>query len=63
MSNVFFDYCCLRKCHLCEDNNIILGNKILYAMSNGINYLDLDIKDFVTKLDKPTEYYLKKWTK
>jgi hypothetical protein len=60
LNNVWIDYYCLRKCHLCEDNNIILGNKILDAMSKGINYLDLDIKDFVTKLDKPTEYYLRK---
>lgn len=63
LTNVWLDYRCLRKCHLCERNNIILGNKILEAMDNSINYLDLDIDDFVTKLDKPTEYYLRKHNK
>lgn len=63
LNNVWVDYYCLRKCHLCEENNIILGNKILHAMNNGFNYLDLHITDFVTKLDKPTEYYLKKHDK
>lgn len=63
LTNVWIDYQCLRKCHLCEENNIILGNKILAAMNNSVNYLDLDINDFVTKLDKPTEYYLKRHNK
>ena len=63
MDNVFIDYYCLRKCHLSEKNNIILGNIILDAINKGINYLDLDINDFVAKLSKPTEYYLRKHNK
>jgi hypothetical protein len=60
LDNVWVNYHCLRKCHLSEENNIILGNKILQAMNMSINYLDLNVDDFITKLDKPTEYYLKK---
>jgi hypothetical protein len=36
---------------------------MLDAMSKGFNYLDLDGDDFVKKLDKPVEYYLKKHSK
>jgi len=63
LDNIWINYHCLRKCHLSEKNNIILGNKILDAMSKGFNYLDLDGDDFVKKLDKPVEYYLKKHSK
>ena len=59
-SPIFNDYQCVRKCHLSEKNNIILGNKILSAIDNKINFLNLDSEDFVFKLDKPIDYYLKK---
>lgn len=33
--------------HLCEENNIILGNKILDALNKKLTMLDINLKDFV----------------
>lgn len=33
--------------HLCEENNIILGSKILEAINNKKNMLEINLKDFV----------------
>ena len=48
---------CKRRCHLSEENNIVLGNKILEAIHSKNNILNLNIKDFV-KPSKHYEYYV-----
>ena len=47
---------CKRKCHFSEENNIVLGNKILDAINLKKNILDLNIKDFM-KPSKNYNYY------
>ena len=47
-----------RKCHLCEENNLILGKQIQYCLENNLD-LDIDIDKFVTP-PKELEYYFRK---
>jgi hypothetical protein len=44
--------------HLCEENNIILGSKILDAVSNKKTMLEIDLKDFV-KPPRDIDFYVR----
>jgi hypothetical protein len=46
-----------RNCHLTEENNLILARKILDSINS--DFLDLNLDDFVTPLNK--EFYIKKY--
>jgi hypothetical protein len=48
-----------KKCHLNKDNNIILYNKIINAINNKEEILNIDINDF-KKPDMPFDYYFVK---
>lgn len=50
-----------RLAHLTEENNIILGNKILEALDKKQNMLDIDLKDFV-KPKHDIDFYVR-WNK
>jgi len=47
--------------HLCEENNIILGNKILNAINNKETKLEIDLKDYV-KPPHDIDFYVR-WNK
>jgi hypothetical protein len=46
--------------HLCEENNIILGSKILDAVNNKKNMLEINLKDFVRPA-RDIDFYVR-WT-
>ena len=47
-----------RKCHLCEENNLILGKQIQHCLENNLD-LDIDIEKFVTP-PRELDYYFRK---
>jgi hypothetical protein len=47
-----------RKCHLCEENNLILGKQIQHCLENNLD-LTIDIEKFVTPPRK-FDYYFRK---
>lgn len=49
----------LRKNHLSEENNIILGNKILHAIENNLSELRINVNDFVVPNTKLNECVFK----
>jgi hypothetical protein len=49
-----------RKCHLCEENNLILGKQIQYCLENNLD-LDIDIEKFIAP-PREFEYYFRKVT-
>jgi len=47
-----------RKCHLCEENNLILGKQIQHCLENNLD-LNIDIEKFVSP-PRELEYYFRK---
>lgn len=47
-----------RKCHLCEENNLILGKQIQHSLENNLD-LNIDVEKFVTP-PREFEYYFRK---
>jgi hypothetical protein len=47
-----------RKCHLCEENNLILGKQIQHCLENNLD-LNIDIEKFVTP-PREFDYYFRK---
>jgi len=53
-------YCDARKCHLCEENNLILGKQIQHCLENNLD-LNIDIEKFVTP-PREFEHYFRRVT-
>jgi hypothetical protein len=49
-----------RKCHLCEENNLILGKQIQHCLENNLE-LTIDIEKFVTP-PREFEHYFRRVT-
>jgi hypothetical protein len=49
-----------RKCHLCEENNLILGKQIQHCLEHNLE-LTIDIEKFVTPT-RDSEHYFRKVT-